>query len=212
MGTSKREQIFHDNVGLIYRVISDNYSWVKTSQWYDDVFNEASIGLLHSIDNFDNSKGVKFSSYAYRNVYFFIQMYINKVVQQKRKYNRRVEDENGKLIKYTADYMSADICSYNSMVSEGNEEIGELINSTPFMQDEQGYIDVENNIIIEHAFTLLKNLQNTGQRKYNHIHDVTLLKMKNLSNEKIGAIIGKSRTYVNNKFNFAIEIIKKNIA
>ena len=212
MGTSKREQIFYDNVGLIYRVISDNYSWVKTSQWYDDVFNEASIGLLHSIDNFDSSKGVKFSSYAYRNVYFFIQMYINKIVQQKRKYNRRVEDESGKLIKYTADYMSAEICSYNSMVSEGNEEIGELINSTPFMQDEQGYIDVENNIIIEHAFTLLKNLQNTGQRKYNHIHDVALLKMKNLSNEKIGQLIGKSRTYVNNKFNFAIEIIKKNIA
>ena len=212
MGTSKREEIFNNNVGLIYRVISDNYSWVKTSQWYDDVFNEASIGLLHSIDNFDNSKGVKFSSYAYRNIYFFIQMYINKVVQQKRKYNRRVEDENGKLIKYTADYMSAEICSYNSMVSEGSEEIGELINSVPFMQDEQGYIDVENSIIIEHAFTLLKNLQNTGQRKYNHIHDVTLLKMKNLSNEKIGAIIGKSRTYVNNKFNLAIEIIRKNIA
>ena len=56
------------------------------------------------------------------------------------------------------------------------------------------------------------NLQNTGQRKYNHIHDVVLLKMKNLSNEKIGGIIGKSRTYVNNKFNFAIEMIKKNIA
>lgn len=212
MGTSKREQIFHDNVGLIYRVISDNYSWVKTSQWYDDVFNEASIGLLHSIDNFDNSKGVKFSSYAYRNVYFFIQMYINKVVQQKRKYNRRIEDENGKLIKYTADYMSAEICSYNSIVSEGSEEVGELINSVPFMQDEQGYIDVENNIVIEHAFALLKDLQNTGQRKYNHIHDVALLKMKNLSNEKIGAIIGKSRTYVNNKFNLAIEIIRKDIA
>jgi hypothetical protein len=36
--------------------------------------------------------------------------------------------------------------------------------------------------------------------------------MQNLTNEKIGQLIGKSRTYVNNKFNFAIEIIKKNIA
>ena len=212
MGTSKREQIFHDNIGLVHRVINSNYGWTKVSQYKDDVFNEGCIALLHSIDNFDNSKGIQFSTYAYKNIYFFIQMYINKVVQQKRKYNRRVEDEKGKLIKYTTDYMSAEICSYNSMISEGSEEIGELINSVPFMQDEQGYIDVENNIIIEHAFTLLKNLQNTGQRKYNHVHDVALLKMKNLSNEKIGAIIGKSRTYVNNKFNLAIEIIRKNIA
>ena len=209
---SKREEIFNNNIGLVHRVINSNYSWTKTSQYKDDVFNEGCIALLHSIDNFDNSKGIQFSTYAYKNIYFFIQMYINKVVQQKRKYNRRIEDENGKLIRYTADYMSAEICSYNSIVSEGSEEVGELINSVPFMQDEQGYIDVENSIIIEYAFTLLKNLQNTRQRKYNHIHDIALLKMKNLSNEKIGAMIGKSRTYVNNKFNFAIEIIKKNIA
>ena len=212
MGTSKREQVFHDNIGLVHRVINSNYSWTKTSQYKDDVFNEGCIALLHSIDNFDNNKGIQFSTYAYKNIYFFIQMYINKIVQQKRKYNRRIEDKNGKLIRYTADYMSAEICSYNSIVSEGSEEVGELINSVPFMQDEQGYIDVENSIIIEYAFTLLKNLQNTRQRKYNHIHDIALLKMKNLSNEKIGAMIGKSRTYVNNKFNFAIEIIKKNIA
>ena len=209
---SKRNEIFNNNIGLVHRVINSNYSWTKTSQYKDDVFNEGCIALLHSIDNFDNSKGIQFSTYAYKNIYFFIQMYINKVVQQKRKYNRRIEDENGKLIRYTADYMSAEICSYNSIVSEGSEEVGELINSVPFMQDEQGYIDVENSIIIEYAFTLLKNLQNTRQRKYNHIHDIALLKMKNLSNEKIGQLIGKSRTYVNNKFNFAIEIIKKNIA
>ena len=44
------------------------------------------------------------------------------------------------------------------------------------------------------------------------IYVITKYKMQNLTNEKIGQLIGKSRTYVNNKFNFAIEIIKKNIA
>ena len=55
-------------------------------------------------------------------------------------------------------------------------------------------------------------LQNTVQTKYKDIYIITKYKMQNLTNEKIGQLIGKSRTYVNNKFNFAIEIIKKNIA
>ena len=169
------------------------------------------MALLHSIDNFDNSKGIQFSTYAYKNIYFFIQMYINKIVQQKRKYNKRIEDKNGKLIKYTADYMSADICSYNAIVSDGNDEVGELLNSSLFMKDEEGYQDIEDNILIEYCFNLLKSLQDTGQSKYKDIYIITKYKMQNLSNEKIGQLIGKSRTYVNNKFNFAIEIIKKNI-
>ena len=212
MGTSKREQIFNNNIGLVHRVINSNYSWTKVSQYKDDVFNEGCIALLHSIDNFDNSKGIQFSTYAYKNIYFFIQMYINKVVQQKRKYNRRVEDENGKLIKYTADYMSADICSYNVIVSDGSDEVGELLNSTPLMKDEEGYQDIDDNLFIEYCLNFLMKLQNTGQTKYKDIYIITKYKMQNLTNEKIGQLIGKSRTYVNNKFNFAVEIIKKNIA
>ena len=208
---SKREEIFNSNIGLVHRVINSNYGWTKASQYKDDVFNEGCIALLHSIDNFDNSKGIQFSTYAYKNIYFFIQMYINKVVQQKRKYNKRIEDKNGKLIKYTADYMSADICSYNAIVSDGNDEVGELLNSSLFMKDEEGYQDIEDNILIEYCFNLLKSLQDTGQSKYKDIYIITKYKMQNLSNEKIGQLIGKSRTYVNNKFNFAIEIIKKNI-
>ena len=208
---SKREEIFNSNIGLVHRVINSNYGWTKASQYKDDVFNEGCIALLHSIDNFDNSKGIQFSTYAYKNIYFFIQMYINKIVQQKRKYNKRIEDKNGKLIKYTADYMSADICSYNAIVSDGNDEVGELLNSSLFMKDEEGYQDVEDNILIGYCFNLLKSLQDTGQSKYKDIYIITKYKMQNLSNEKIGQLIGKSRTYVNNKFNFAIEIIKKNI-
>ena len=209
---SKRNEIFNDNIGLVHRVINSNYGWTKTSQYKDDVFNEGCMALLHSIDNFDNSKGIQFSTYAYKNIYFFIQMYINKIVQQKRKYNKRIEDKNGKLIKYTADYMSADICSYNAIVSDGNDEVGELLNSSLFMKDEEGYQDIEDNILIEYCFNLLKSLQDTGQSKYKDIYIITKYKMQNLTNEKIGQLIGKSRTYVNNKFNFAIEIIKKNIA
>ena len=209
---SKRNEIFNDNIGLVHRVINSNYGWTKTSQYKDDVFNEGCMALLHSIDNFDNSKGIQFSTYAYKNIYFFIQMYINKIVQQKRKYNKRIEDKNGKLIKYTADYMSADICSYNAIVSDGNDEVGELLNSSLFMKDEEGYQDIEDNILIEYCFNLLKSLQDTGQSKYKDIYIITKYKMQNLSNEKIGQLIGKSRTYVNNKFNFAIEIIKENIA
>ena len=108
--------------------------------------------------------------------------------------------------------MSADICSYNVIVNDGSDEVGELLNSTPFMKDEEGYQDIEDNLFIEYCLNFLMKLQNTGQTKYKDIYIITMYKMQNLTNEKIGQLIGKSRTYVNNKFNFAIEVIKKNIA
>ena len=100
---SKRNEIFNNNIGLVHRVINSNYGWTKTSQYKDDVFNEGCIALLHSIDNFDNSKGIQFSTYAYKNIYFFIQMYINKIVQQKRKGTFKTEEEANKLVETLKD-------------------------------------------------------------------------------------------------------------
>ena len=41
------------------------------------------------------------------------------------------------------------------IVNDGSDEVGELLNSTPFMKDEEGYQDIEDNLFIEYCLNFL---------------------------------------------------------
>ena len=71
-----KEKIFNDNIGLVYKVINDNFACFKKGEFYGDLFNEGCVALLKSIDKFDASKGFKFSTFACKNIYFTISLYL----------------------------------------------------------------------------------------------------------------------------------------
>lgn len=56
-----REKIYENNLGLVHMVLE---RFKSTSYDYDDLFQVGSIGLLKSIDKFDFSFNVRFSTYA----------------------------------------------------------------------------------------------------------------------------------------------------
>ncbi|NLT19676.1 MAG: SigB/SigF/SigG family RNA polymerase sigma factor [Syntrophomonadaceae bacterium] len=56
-----KSQIYEANVGLIYMVLE---RFKSTAYEYDDLFQVGSIGLLKSIEKFDFSFNVRFSTYA----------------------------------------------------------------------------------------------------------------------------------------------------
>ena len=59
-----KEELFNENIGLIYKVINDKFAQFKGTEHYDDLVSEGYVGLLKAIDKFDLSYDVMFSTYA----------------------------------------------------------------------------------------------------------------------------------------------------
>ncbi|MCH5315235.1 MAG: sigma-70 family RNA polymerase sigma factor [Eubacterium sp.] len=61
MVTKSREEMITDNIGLVHS-IANRFRGRGTD--YDDLFQSGCIGLIKAVDNFDESKGFAFSTYA----------------------------------------------------------------------------------------------------------------------------------------------------
>lgn len=61
MVTDKRQQMIEDNIGLVHSVAK---RFKGRGADYEDLFQSGCIGLIKAVDNFDESKGFQFSTYA----------------------------------------------------------------------------------------------------------------------------------------------------
>lgn len=61
MVTSTREQKIVDNIGLVHSIAN---RFRNRGAEYDDLFQAGCVGLIKAVDNFDESKGFAFSTYA----------------------------------------------------------------------------------------------------------------------------------------------------
>ena len=59
-----KEQIINENVGLIYMIAKKFYNVSK-----EDLFQAGVLGLLKAYQNYDESYGAKFTSFAYTYIY-----------------------------------------------------------------------------------------------------------------------------------------------
>ena len=61
MVTSNRNKMIEDNIGLVHS-IAKRFS--GRGEEYDDLYQAGCVGLIKAVDNFDESKGFLFSTYA----------------------------------------------------------------------------------------------------------------------------------------------------
>lgn len=61
MVTSDRDKMITDNIGLVHAVAN---RFRGRGADYDDLFQSGCVGLVKAVDNFDESKGFAFSTYA----------------------------------------------------------------------------------------------------------------------------------------------------
>lgn len=61
MVTTQREQKIVDNMGLVHSIAN---RFRNRGADYDDLFQAGCVGLIKAVDNFDESKGFAFSTYA----------------------------------------------------------------------------------------------------------------------------------------------------
>lgn len=61
MVTSHRDEMINNNIGLVHSIAK---KFVGRGVDYEDLFQSGCIGLIKAVDNFDETKGFQFSTYA----------------------------------------------------------------------------------------------------------------------------------------------------
>ena len=61
MVTSSRDKMIEDNIGLVHSIAK---RFKGRGEDYDDLYQAGCVGLIKAVDNFDESKGFLFSTYA----------------------------------------------------------------------------------------------------------------------------------------------------
>ena len=89
INVKNREQLILDNKGLVYYQVM-KLGIKPESSFYDDVASVGTIGLIKAADTFDQSKDIKFSTYALRCITNEIFMFFRK--EKKHDYVRHLEE------------------------------------------------------------------------------------------------------------------------
>ena len=70
------EELFNNNTRLAYKVLSKYRKTVSEAETFEDLKQEALLGLWQAANSFDESKGFAFSTYAFRVINNQILMYL----------------------------------------------------------------------------------------------------------------------------------------
>lgn len=73
------EKIFYDNIKIAYKVLSS----YKMYECLEDLKQEALLGLWKAVNNFDKTKNLRFSTFAYRVIQNEINYYLRKAKKHK---------------------------------------------------------------------------------------------------------------------------------
>ena len=73
------EDLIMNSRGLVYYIVDNKYAWYHrfNDTLREDLASEGMIMLVQSAKNFDESKGVKFATFAYKYIVWGIQKYLN---------------------------------------------------------------------------------------------------------------------------------------
>lgn len=103
MNYNKRNRMIEENLALV------NYSLQLLGVKYnEDYFQQGVLELIRCVDNFDESRGIKFSTYAINNIKWYLKEYIQRDFVIKPK---RTGSKGGKVDILNIDSLDRTICS-----------------------------------------------------------------------------------------------------
>ena len=174
---SSRESLINGNLRLVLSVLKKFYN---KSDNLDDLFQIGCVGLIKTIDNFDLSYNVKFSTYAVPMILGEIKRYIRD--NNSIRISRSLKDIAYKVLKFKEDYYlehgiepSVDIISTNLDISDFDisnallafkdpismyeaiySDGGDTIYLYDQIEDKRGSVDLSNRLALENAIDNLE--------------------------------------------------------
>lgn len=96
-----KEHLVLDNLNMVHHILQKQMHIYPNHQSYQDYFQEGVIGLILSAIRFDESRGFKFSTFAFPNICGMIQRY-RRDCEAPIKYSRKIKDVIFKVIQYSS--------------------------------------------------------------------------------------------------------------
>lgn len=182
---NKRDEKIVNNLGLVNKVINDKIIYNNNN--YDDLYQIGCVGLIKAVDTFDETKNIKFSTYAYKLIYTEILSYL-KLSQN----NKKALSLDTTTIKYCNDI----------------KEDANLIN---FIKDEKcsiedDYIKEEERIIIN---KILKKARLSDKNKFIILLYYGFYNDKKYTRKELANIFNVSPTYIAVIINKSLKEIKR---
>lgn len=169
--SDEARQLYNENKMLIHKTIHMKFNNPEFLELHgitkEELVQSGRIGLYKACQDYDESKGTKFSTHAINNIKWAIS------VETKR-------DSLGSIGKWTFDLV--DRVSFDKNI-EGNDDVAMNLYDLVGL-DDIGYFEVEEQEKVEHLLTLIEN--NVSERA----GQIARLKMQGLSNMEIGEMLG----------------------
>ena len=203
----EKEEIFNNNLGLVYKVFFSNFKYCNNTHYKDDLIQEGMMELYRCIGSYQKNRGAAFSTFAYNNIYFRMLNYVETFIYQKKIVNKVVGNR-----KYKQVYEGAEIVSINKQYKNGGRSETEYSTLIDFIEaDTNDFEELETKILVENVIDFAKRLENSStNRTYEGIAKIVELRAKGLTSYQIQDLIGISRTTVITKLNRFYEYCKEN--
>ena len=128
MVTSNRNKMIEDNIGLVHSIAK---RFRGRGEEYDDLYQAGCVGLIKAVDNFDESKGFLFSTYAVPVIMGEIRRLFRdggavKVSRSLKEKSIKVQAIREKFIK--RELREPTISELSDLCKIGTEELSEVLN------------------------------------------------------------------------------------
>lgn len=114
------EQIIEKHSGLVYKSLK-NYSYCS-KEMKEDLTQEGFMALIRAYETFDETKGVKFSSYAMRCIINGMYTYYSRTTEGLYKDGREIECFGGLVSMQTKIDGEGDVSTLEDMLGEWDED------------------------------------------------------------------------------------------
>jgi len=141
---SKREQTINDNIGLVHSIAN---RFKGRGADYEDLFQAGCLGLIKAVDNFDESKGFAFSTYAVPVIMGEIKRIFRdggaiKVSRSLKEKSIKVQSIREQFVK--KELREPTLSELSSLSGFDNEELAEILNILSPVISLNSFIDEDN--------------------------------------------------------------------
>lgn len=179
----ERLKLYEENKGLAYSL---SLKEVKKSErlymWEDDIIQEALIELWRVTNTYSDSKGVKFSTYAYNNIWGSIQKHIDRVIIKRDRNTGEVP---------ILDTLDRPVNFSNSRKGDSKETVLDLL-TYEYSND-----DMDDEDLSKFAIREAYKLHRSGS--LDQMHKIISLRLKGLTYKEISKHISYGATTVQNR-------------
>ena len=153
MVTKNRNEMIEDNIGLVHSIAK---RFKGRGEEYDDLYQAGCVGLIKAVDNFDESKGFLFSTYAVPVIMGEIRRLFRdggavKVSRSLKEKSIKVQAIREKFIK--KELREPTVSELSELCGIETEELSEVLNVIKNLKDEGSTM-----IVVTHEMEFAKNV------------------------------------------------------